>query len=161
VIPILFDPHPRPNLHPKGAAFISFLDEDGAINYLSSLFQIDEALEESRTWDESLLAQHTAHILKLEAVTPAEAEQPFPKADIEGKLAPQQTIDRVKAERAKAERAKAKRATLRDELWDLRCEVEQLSAGYEQMPVEVQHRMGGTPSRKLSRYVALCICELD
>jgi len=81
-IQVLFDSHPRPHLHPRGAAFILFLNEEGPIKYLSSLFQPDKALMESRTCDASFLGQYTAHVLKLSMSTRSEAERAFYQANI-------------------------------------------------------------------------------
>jgi hypothetical protein len=177
VIPILFDSHPRPHLHPKGAAFIFFLDEEGPIKYLSSLFQTDKALVESRTWDASLLGQYTAHILKLKMATQVEAEQAFYKANIrvleeQGKFRSVMTREaalsaevaslrgQMALQQQQIDRASAEEAASREELRELRREFERLGRGvaYGQMPgawVEVQHRRGGTPSRKPSKYATL------
>ncbi len=176
-IPILFDSHPRPHLHPKGAAFINFLDEEGAIEYLSSLFQTDKALVESQTWDASLLGQYTAHILKLKVWTEAENERAFCQANI--RILMEQASLREATSREEAlsaevaslrgqvalqqqqiDRAMAEEMAARDELQSLRHEVAQLkgAASREQRPrlwSEVVPWTSGTPSRTPSKYVDL------
>ena len=169
-IPILFDSHPRPHLHPKGAAFIVFLNEEGAIEYLSSLFQTDKALLESKTWDASLLGQYTAHILKLKMATPAEIEQAVCQANIrilmeQASLRESTTREatlsaevaslrgRVALQQQRIDRAMAEETVSREELRSLRNEIERLRRGaaYEQRPgpwIEVRSRTSGTPSRK-------------
>ena len=174
-IPILFDSHPRPSLHPKGAAFIKFLDEEGAIEYLSSLFQTDKALVESETWDASLLGQYTAHILKLKVWTQADNERAFCQANIrilmeQASLREATTREealsaevaslrgRVALQQQEIDRAMAEEMAARDELRFLRLEVEQLkgAATHEQRPrvwSEVVPWSSGTPPRKPSTYV--------
>ena len=167
-IPILFDSHPRPDLHPKGAAFIVFLNEEGAIEYLSSLFQTDEALLESQTWDASLLGQYTAHILKLKLPTPAETDLAFYQANIrilmeQAKLRESTTREaalsaevaslrgRIAFQLQQIDRAIAEETASREELILLRHEVERLkrAAAHEQWSgswVDVPWR-SGTPPR--------------
>jgi hypothetical protein len=174
-IPILFDSHPRPDLHPKGAAFIVFLDEQAAIEYLSSLFQTDKALVESKTWDASLLGQYTAHVLKLKTATPAETERAFHQANIRI-LMEQATLREATTREAalsaevaslrgqmtlqqqRMDRAMAQETASREELQFLRREVERLkrAAAHEQRPrpwVEVVSRSSGTPPRRPLKYV--------
>ena len=176
-IPILFDSHPRPLLHPKGAAFIFFHNEEEPIKYLSSLFQTDKALVESRTWDASLLGQYTAHVLKLKMSDPAETERAFYQANI--RILEVQTNLRdanaretvLSAEVAslrgqmalqqhQIDRAMAEGMASREDLNRLRREVERLRRGAasEQMPgswVEVASRKSGSPPRRPSMYVTL------
>ena len=81
-IQILFDSHPRPRLHPRGAAFIFFLNEEGPVNCLSSLFRTDKTPMESKAWGVSNLGQYTAHVLKLKTPTPPVTEWAFYQANI-------------------------------------------------------------------------------
>jgi len=177
-IPILFDSHPRPDLHPEGAAFIFFADEEGPIQYLSSLFQTDEELVEAKTRDISPLGRYTAHVLTLQLSTPAEAERAFYRANIRilveqlnlrntttkdtalsaevallrGQMALQQRqMDRVMA--------MAEGMASREELIHLRREVEQLKRAATHEKV-VSGRSGTLP-RSSSMYVTQCIFELD
>jgi len=173
-IPILFDSHPRPHLHPKGAAFIVFHNEEGAIEYLSSLFQTDKALVESKTWDASLLGQYTAHVLKLKLATPAETERAFCQANIRILMEQANLREAITRETAlsaevaslrgqmtlqqqQIDRAMAEETVSREELRFLRLEVERLKrvTAYEQRSrpwVEVVST-GGTPPRKSLKYV--------
>ena len=168
-IPILFDSHPRPHLHPKGAAFIFFLNEEGPIEYLSSLFQTDKALVESETWDASLLGQYTAHILKLKLSTPAENERAFYQANIrilieQANLREATTREaalsadvaslrgQVALHQQQIDRAMAEETASREELRDLHREIERLkrAAAHEQSRgswVDVVSRRSGPPPR--------------
>jgi hypothetical protein len=178
-IPILFDSHPRPHLHPKGAAFIVFFDEEGATKYLSSLFQTDKALVESKTWDASLLGQYTAHILKLKMPTPAESERALYQANIrilveqaslreattrEAALSAEVASLRghMTLQQQQIDRAMAEETVSREELILLRHEVERLkrAAAYDQRSeqrsgswLEVVPRRSGTQSRRPLMYV--------
>jgi len=181
-IPILFDSHPRPGLHPEGAAFIFFADDEGPIQYLSLLFQTDKALVESKTWDASLLGQYTAHVLKLKMSTPAEAEQAFYQANIrilveQANLRDATTREtalgaevaslrgRVALQQQQIDRAMAEEISSREEMILLRHEVERLkrAATNEQWSgpwLEVSGR-NGTPPRRSPMYVTQLIFELD
>jgi hypothetical protein len=176
-LPILFDSHPRPHLHPKGAAFIFFLNEEGPIEYLSSLFQMDRSLVDSRTWDASLLGQYTAHVLKRKYATQFEAERAFYRANI--RLLEEQANFRGATTREAAlgeevaslkrqiarrqqqiDRAMAEETASREEIRHLRREVERLrgSATHERMPgswEEVSTQRSGSPPRTSSAYVIL------
>ena len=171
-IPILFDSHPRPHLHPRGAAFIFFLDEEGPVQYLSSLFQTDRALVESKTWDASLLGQYTAHVLKLKMSTPDEHERALYQANIrvlveQASLREAATREAVLSaevaslrgqvafQQQQVDRAIAGETASREELRFLRLEIERLkrAATYEESRgswVEVVSRKGGSPQRKPS-----------
>jgi len=175
VIRILFDSHPRPHLHPRGAALICFFDEEGPVKYLSSLFQTDKALVESRTWDASLLGQYTAHVLKLRTASPYDAERAFYQANV--RILEEQANLRVSIAREAAlseevasvkrqlglqqqriDRAMAEETASREELGHLRHEVDRLKriTGHEKMPgawVEPVFRRSGTPPRTPSTYV--------
>lgn len=172
---ILFDSHPRPHLHPKGAAFIFFFDEQETVEYLSSLFQTDEALVESRIWDASLLGQYTAHVLALKTIAQADPERAFYDANI--RILEEQANVRAAADREaglgeenaalrrqmavqqrQIERAAAYEAESRDELDRLRREVERLKRGtaHDHMPgawVEPVSRRTVSPPRASSAYV--------
>ena len=176
-IPILFDSHPRPDLHPKGAAFIKFLNEEVAIEYLSSLFQTDKALVESSTWDASLLGQYNAHVLKLKMQTQAETERAFYQANIqilmeqvslreatvrEGALSAEVASLRgqMTLQQQEIDRAMAVEPASREELQSLRHEVERLKRGavHDQWPrswAEVVPWRSATASRSPSTYVNL------
>lgn len=108
-IRILFDSHPRPQLHPKGAAFIFFFDEEEPVRYLSSLFQTDRSLVESRTWDASLLGQYTAHVLTHKTTSQSEGELVFYRANI-----------RILEDQANLRAATAREAALGEETASLR-----------------------------------------
>ena len=175
--PILFDSHPRPHFHPKGAAFIEFLNEEAAIKYLSSLFQTDKKLVESKTWDASLLGQFTAHVLKLKTWTQAESERAFYQANIrilteqaslreattrEGALSAEVASLRgqMTLQQQEIDRAMAVETASREELQFLRHEVERLkrAATHEQWPrswAEVVPWRSVTPPRSPSMYVDL------
>ena len=168
-VQILFDSHPRPHLHPRGAAFIFFLNEEGPIKYLSSLFQMDRALVESRTWDASLLGQYTAHILTLKVPTEAEAHRAIYQANIrllEEKANSRASVARETAlsaevsslerkmahQQQQIDRAMAEETASREELRYLRSEVDRLkrTASPERMPgawVGPVSWNSGTPSR--------------
>ena len=176
---LLFDSHPRPHLHPRGAAFIFFLSEEGPINYLSSLFRTDRALVESRTWDASLLGQYTAHVLSLKEPTPAENDRAIYQANI--RLLEEQANLRASLARETAlsaevsslgrqmalqqqqiDRAMAEETRSREELGYLRSEVDRLrrTAVPNRMPgawVEPESRQGGNSSRApgSSKYTTL------
>lgn len=176
-IKILFDSHPRPHLHPRGAAFIIFLTEEGPIEYLSSLFQTDKALVESRTWDASLLGQYTAHVLTLRVSTRSEAERAFYQANI--RILEEQANSRaatargtalsaenaslkrqIAAQQQRIDRGMADETASREELNHLRREVDRLkrNTAYERMPgawVEPVFRKSGTPPQGPSTYVTL------
>ena len=132
-MPNPFDSHPRPHLHPRGATFIRFPNEEGPVEYLSSLFQRDKALVESKPWDASLLGQYTAHVLKLKMSTPAAHELAFYQANIRV-LAEQASLreakDVLSAEvaslRRQVDRAMAAETTSREELRILPREIERL-----------------------------------
>ena len=166
-LPIPFDSHPRPRLHPRGAAFICFLNEEGPLEYLSSLFQTDKALVESKTWDASLLGQYTAHVLKLNVSTPAEHELAFYQANIRV-LVEQASLREAKevlsAEvaslRRQVDRAMAADMASREELKLLRREIERLKrpATPDESRgswVEVVSRKGRPPQRNPSISVTL------
>ena len=176
-VQILFDSHPRPHLHPKGAAFIFFQNAEGPVEYLSSLFQTDKALVESKTWDASLLGQYTAHVLKLKMSTPAEAEQAFYQANIRFLVEQANMREVTRREAALSEevaslrgrvahqqllldRAMAEETASREELEFLRREVERLkrAAPHEQFAgswVDVLSRRSGTLPQGPSKYVTL------
>ena len=173
---ILFDSHPRPQLHPQGAAFIFFLDdEEGPVKYLSSLFQTDKSLVESRIWDASLLGQYTAHVLELNMTTQSDAARVFYHANIRileeqanlraattrettlseenASLKRQMTVQQQRTDRAVAEEAAS-----REELNRLRREVERLkrTTAHGQMLgtwVEPVAQSSGIPPRQSSSYV--------
>lgn len=174
-IPILFDSHPRPHLHPKGAAFIFFFDEEQPVKYLSSLFQTDKSLVESRTWDASLLGQYTAHVLSFKMATRSEAELAFYRANIrvleeqanlrdatarETALS-EETASlkrQLAVQRQRIDRAIAEEMGTREELNDLRREVERLkrTTAHKKMPgawAEPLPWRSGTPPRVPSTYV--------
>ena len=181
-LPILFDSHPRPDLHPEGAAFIFFADDEGPIQYLSLLFQTDEVLAESKTRDTSPLGRYTAHVLKLQMSTPAEAERAFYQANIrilveQANLRDATTREtalgaevaslrgRVALQQQQIDRAMAEEISSREEMILLRHEVERLkrAATNEQWSgswLEVSGR-SGTPPRKSPMYVTQLIFELD
>jgi hypothetical protein len=176
---ILFDSHPRPHLHPRGAAFIFFLNEEGPIKYLSSLFQTDRALVESRTWDASLLGQYTAHVLTRKMSTQFETERVSYQANI--RLLEEQANLRAATTRETAlnaevsslrrqtalqqqriDRAMAEEVASREELRRLRSEVDRLkrNAAHGRMPgtwVEPASSENGTSSRGsgTSTYITL------
>ena len=166
---ILFDSHPRPHLHPRGAAFISFLDEEGPIKYLSSLFQTDRALVESRTWDASLLGQYTAHVLARKMSAESDLgrvlyqanirlleEQANLRASIARETALSAEVSSLKRQVAvqqqQIDRAMAEETASREELNHLRSEVDRLkrTGAHGRMPgawVETVSWESGTPSR--------------
>lgn len=168
-IKILFDSHPRPHLHPRGAAFIFFLNEEGPIKYLSSLFRTDRALVESRTWDASLLGQYTAHVLSLKSPTPAEIDRAIYQANIclleeqanlRASLAKETALSaevsslerQVAHQQQQIDRAMAEETKSREELRYLRSEVDRLkrTAAPNRMPgewVERESWQGGNSSR--------------
>ena len=170
-IPILSDSHPRPHLHPRGATFICFLNEEGSVEYLSSLFQKDKALVESKPWDASLLGQYTAHVLKLKMSTPAAHELAFYQANIrvlvehsslrEAKEVLSAEVASLKRQvERQVDRAMAAETASREELRILRREIERLkkAATHEESRgswVEVVSRKGGSPQRKPSISVTL------
>ena len=152
-VQILFDSHPRPHLHPRGAAFIFFLNEEGPVKYLSSLFQMDRSLVESKTWDASLLGQYTAHILTLKVPTEAEIHRAIYQANIqllEEKANSRASVTRETAlsaeisslerkmarQQEQIDRAMAEETASREELRYLRSEVDRLrrTASHERMP---------------------------
>ena len=168
-VKILFDSHPRPHLHPRGAAFIFFHSEEGPIKYLSSLFRTDRALVESRTWDASLLGQYTAHILCPKAPNPVESDRAIYQANI--RLLEEQANLRASLARETAlsaevsslerqmglqqqqiDRAMAEETRSREELRYLRSEVDRLkrTSAPNRMPgawVEPESWQGGNSSR--------------
>jgi len=178
-VQILFDSHPRPHLHPGGAAFIFFLNEEGPIKYLSALFQTDRALVESRTWDASLLGQYTAHVLTRKRSTQFETERVSYQANI--RLLEEQANLRAAIAREAAlgaevsslrrqtalqqqriDRAMAEETVSREEMRRLRNEVDRLkrTSAHGRMPgawVESASSENGTHSQGsgLSSYITL------
>ena len=168
-IQIIFDPHPRPYLHPRGATFISFLDEEGPIKYLSSIFQKNRATVESRTWDASLLSQYTAHVLTRKMSAESDflrvlyqanigllEEKTNPRADIAKKTALGAEVSSLKRQMAlqqqQIDSAMEGETVSREELNQLRSEVDILkrTGDHERMPgawVESESWESGTPSR--------------
>ncbi|KAJ3558370.1 hypothetical protein NM688_g964 [Phlebia brevispora] len=81
---IIFDSHPRPNLHPEGAAFICYSLSDGAAKYLSQLLRYDPAiLDEDAAWQAQLLGNFSGHIFVSNAVT---ADDDWINATLEASL---------------------------------------------------------------------------
>ena len=168
-IHLLFDSHPRPHLHPRGAAFISFLNEEGPIKYLSSLFQTDRSLVESRTWDASLLGQYTAHVLThktsaesdlLRVLYQANIRLLEEQANLRAAIARETALSaevssmkrQVTVQQQRIDRAMAEATISRDELNELRSEVNRLkrTGTHGRMPgawVETVSWESGTPSR--------------
>ncbi|KAF8589360.1 hypothetical protein K439DRAFT_1628795 [Ramaria rubella] len=59
----VFDSHPRPVKHAKGASFILFSTLEGASHYISGLLQIDRSLlSGSLQWQAQLLGHYSGHV---------------------------------------------------------------------------------------------------
>lgn len=61
---VIFDSHPRPNVHPNGAAFIIYAYAAAAASYLAELMAFDPALlaERGVQWQAQLLGHFSGHI---------------------------------------------------------------------------------------------------
>lgn len=64
VIYVIFDSHPRPDLHPDSAAFIFNKSADAAATYLANLLHYDSSLLADRNlqWETQLLGNFSGHL---------------------------------------------------------------------------------------------------
>lgn len=113
---LIFDSHPRPDLHPEGAAFVCYASADAAANYLARLLQYDPSLfaDGDVQWEAQLLDNFSGHVFV--------SKQPSPSAD-DWAAATLEASLQILHVRAECADLKSRNAVLDGEIAELRREV--------------------------------------